>query len=71
MIIGYGLPINEKVIKKAMFYFCFFLWGLTGMFLVYKDELEIGPFNIRGKIVRITGIIIIVFYWSNIVLAYI
>lgn len=70
MIIASGLPIDQKIIKKAMFYFCYFLWGLTGTFLIYKKELVIGPFKIEGNVVPIFGICTMIYFWVSIIIAY-
>jgi hypothetical protein len=70
MIIANGLPNKEFAIQKAMFYFCYFLWGFLGMFIIFKNELIIGPFTLKEKVVPLLGILIIIYFLVNIVIAY-
>ena len=67
LIIANGLNIAVNL-KRIIFYFCLFLWGLTGLSLVFKDELKLGPLVLKGKIVPIFGIAILLYFWVKIIL---
>ncbi len=67
LIIANGQNIDVNL-KRIIFYFCSFLWGLNGLPLVFKDELKLGPFLLKGKIIPIFGVLLLFYYWMSIIL---
>ncbi len=67
LIIANGQNIGVNL-KGIIFDFCSFLWGLNGLPLLFKDELKLGPFLLKGKIIPIFGVLLLFYYWMSIIL---